>query len=82
MTDLSQFSLLVVYAAMATYTIALVAFAIDLSSLRARRDSEGRVIREHALVGVRMGGMAGDGARPASPCPPPCSGRRSTASGW
>ena len=75
MTDLSQFSLLVVYAAMATYTIALVAFAIDLSSLRARRDSEGRVIREHALVGARTGGTAGDGGAVAVPPP----GRRRAA---
>lgn len=75
MTDLSQFSLLVVYAAMASYTIALVAFAIDLSSLRARRDSEGRVIREHALVGVRTGGTAGDGGAVAVPAP----GRRRAA---
>ena len=52
MRDLSQLSLLVVYAAMACYAIALVAFAVDLSSLRAHRDSEGRVIKRRALVAV------------------------------
>ncbi len=57
MRDLSQLSLLVVYAAMACYAIALVAFAVDLSSLRAHRDSEGRVIKRRALVAVGAGGV-------------------------
>ncbi|MGM0385246.1 MAG: c-type cytochrome biogenesis protein CcsB [Actinomycetota bacterium] len=58
MSELSQLSLLVVYAAMASYTIALVAFAIDLSALRSRRDADGRVIRERVLVAA--GGSAAD----------------------
>jgi len=57
MTDLAQLSLLVVYAAMASYTVAFVAFAVDLSALRSRRDAEGHVIkRSRELVGAVAAG--------------------------
>lgn len=45
MTDLEQLSLLTIYAAMVSYTVALIAFAIDTSSLRAMRDATGQVIK-------------------------------------
>ncbi len=65
MTDLAQTSLLVIYAAMACYAIALVAFSIDLSNVRARRDAEGRVIKERQLVSV--GAPSDADASPRSP---------------
>lgn len=45
MSTLEQVSLLAIYAAMASYTVSLLAFSIDLSSLRARRDETGAVIK-------------------------------------
>ena len=86
MTDLAQLSLLVVYAAMASYTIAFVAFAVDLSALRARRDEEGRVVkRSRQLVGGLAGGR-GSGAVHAADTGPggagsgaPAVGRRRAA---
>lgn len=88
MSELSQLSLLVVYAAMASYTIALVAFAIDLSALRSRRDAEGRVIREHVLVAAggsarRDGGADTPAVGPAAGAGEPTAGgeRRRRAAG-
>lgn len=45
MNDLEQLSLLTIYAAMITYTVSLIAFAIDASSLRAMRDDTGAIIK-------------------------------------
>lgn len=45
MDSLEQVSLLVIWAAMISYAIALVAFAVDVSSLRADRDESGAVIK-------------------------------------
>lgn len=67
MTDLGQFSLLMIYAAMATYTIAFLAFTIDLSTLRARRDAEGHVIKE--LVASSGEVVAAEAGAPTVPAP-------------
>ncbi|MDX5319362.1 MAG: c-type cytochrome biogenesis protein CcsB, partial [Actinomycetes bacterium] len=79
MSELSQLSLLVVYAAMASYTIALVAFAIDLSALRSRRDAEGRVIRERVLVPA--GGSARRDGGADAPAEGPAAGAGEAAAG-
>ncbi|MDO5495628.1 MAG: c-type cytochrome biogenesis protein CcsB [bacterium] len=64
MNDLAQTSLLVIYAAMACYAIALIAFSIDLSNVRSHRDSEGRVIRERQLVSSSGASIPDDDAQP------------------
>ena len=45
MNNLEQLSLLTIYAAMASYVVALLAFSVDVSSLRALRDEHGQVIK-------------------------------------
>lgn len=50
MTDLGQLSTLLIYGAMAAYTVALVAFAVDLSGLRDR----GPAGRRRRAVGIAM----------------------------
>ena len=50
MTDLGQLSTLLIYGAMAAYTVALVAFAVDLSGLRDRGPAE----RRRKAVGIAM----------------------------
>ncbi|PFG40349.1 cytochrome c-type biogenesis protein CcsB [Georgenia soli] len=50
MTDLGQLSLLLIYGAMAAYTVALVAFAVDLSGLR----DGGPAGRQRKAVGIAM----------------------------
>lgn len=52
MNDLEQLSLLLIYAAMAAYMVGLLAFSVDLSRLRSRRDAAGQVVRERELVAV------------------------------
>jgi len=58
MTELGDFSLLMIYGAMAAYTVAMLAFAIDLSSLRARRDADGHVVTAAAASADAVGGVA------------------------
>ena len=62
MTDLEQLSLLTIYAAMVSYTVALIAFAIDTSSLRAMRDATGQVIKRARRAAASGAGsdQAGD----------------------
>lgn len=50
MTDLGQLSTLLIYGAMAAYTVALVAFAVDLSGLRDRGPAD----RRRKAVGIAM----------------------------
>lgn len=58
MTELGDFSLLMIYGAMAAYTVAMLAFATDLSSLRARRDENGQVVRARAAAADGVGAVA------------------------
>lgn len=88
MNDLGQLSLLTIYAAMASYTVALLAFAVDLSALRSVRDAAGQVVkRRPALVATTSGAAPADGAddgvplRPSADAgaPGPAEGRRRAA---
>lgn len=45
MDSLEQVSLLTIWAAMVAYAVALIAFSVDVSSLRAERDESGAVIK-------------------------------------
>lgn len=74
-TRLAETSNLLVYSAMAVYTLALLAFVVDLSS-RGRRFAEASAAREAALAGaavpVPVGVTAGAAGAPsvAAPAPP------------
>ncbi|HZK05018.1 MAG TPA: c-type cytochrome biogenesis protein CcsB [Actinomycetaceae bacterium] len=61
MNDLAQLSLLLIYASMASYTVALVSFSVDLSNVRSHRDAAGKVVRHRQLVATGGGGGAGGG---------------------
>lgn len=61
MNNLEQLSLLMIYAAMVTYAVSLISFSIDISSLRARRDESGAVIKRSKRAATQAeGGADGD----------------------
>lgn len=66
MNDLGQLSLLTIYAAMASYALALVGFAVDLSALRSGRDAAGKVVRRAGVLAPAGAARSGAGGPSAA----------------